>query len=153
MNFQTESLFRFGDETTSSVPLDVGPTEWKHLYFIRTQILLLLKHSLWIFLIFALCSFFFFHKYFKNAGRKAKYRPVLDFVLSQPNLAKQVSSFLKQRLLCKKFLFVKQSKKKKRKTILFPYLLWVKLKCCDTCHSSRLYLGDINSRSTEMHSH
>ena len=114
MNFQTESLFRFGDETTSSVPLDVGPTEWKHLYFIRTQILLLLKHSLWIFLMFVLCSFFFFHKYFKNAGRKAKYCPVLDFVLSQPNLAKQVSSFLKQRLLCKKFLFVKQSKKKRK---------------------------------------
>ena len=104
------------------------------------------------FLIFVLCSFFF-HKYFKNAGRKAKYRPVLDFVLSQPNLAKQVSSFLKQRLLYKKFLFVKQSKKKKEKTILFPYLLWVKLKCCDTCYSNRLYLGDINSRSTEMHSH
>ena len=95
-----------------------------------------------------LFCFFFFHKYFKNAGRKAKYRN-----LSQPNLAKQVSSFLKQRLLCKKFLFVKQSKKKKEKTILFPYLLRVKLKCCDTCHSSRLYLGDINSRSTEMHSH
>ena len=97
---------------------------------------------------FHVCSVFFFHKYFKNAGRKAKYRN-----LSQPNLAKQVSSFLKQRLLCKKFLFVKQSKKKKEKTILFPYLLRVKLKCCDTCHSSRLYLGDINSRSTEMHSH
>ena len=65
---------------------------------------------------FNFCSvfFFFFHKYFKSAGRKAKYRPVLDFVLSQPNLAKQVSSFLKQRLLCKKFLFVKQSKKKKK---------------------------------------
>ena len=112
MNCQTESLFRFGDETTSSVPLGVGPTEWNHLYFIRTQILLLLKHSLWIFFMFVL--FFFFHKYFKNAGRKAKYRN-----LSQPNLAKQVSSFLKQRLLCKKFLFVKQSKKKKEKTILF----------------------------------
>ena len=71
---------------------------------------------------FNVCSvffFFFFHKYFKNAGRKAKYRPVLDFVLSQPNLAKQVSSFLKQRLLCKKFLFVKQSKKKKRKNNTF----------------------------------
>ena len=67
------------------------------------------------------CSvfFFFFHKYFKNAGRKAKYRSVLDFVLSQPNLAKQVSSFLKQRLLCKKFLFVKQSKKKKEKQYFF----------------------------------
>lgn len=70
---------------------------------------------------FNVCSvfFFFFHKYFKNAGRKAKYCPVLDFVLSQPNLAKQVSSFLKQRLLCKKFLFVKQSTKKKRKNNTF----------------------------------
>ena len=152
MNCQAESLFRFGDETTSSVPLCVGPTEWKHLYFIRTRILLLLKHSLWIFLMFVYSVFFFFGKYFKNA-EITKYRLVLDFVLSQPNLAKQVSSFLKQRLLYKKFLFVKQSKKKKEKTILFPYLLWVKLKCCDTCHSSRLYLGDKYSRPTETHSH
>ena len=59
-------------------------------------------------------AFFFFRKYFKNAEIKAKYRLVLDFVLSQPNLAKQVSSFLKQRLLYKKLLFVKQSKKKRR---------------------------------------
>ena len=52
------------------------------------------------------CILFFFGKYFKNA-EITKYRLVLDFVLSQPNLAKQVSSFLKQRLLCRKLLFVK----------------------------------------------
>lgn len=62
MNCQAESLFRFGDETTSSVPLCVGPTEWKHLNFIRTRILLLLKHSLWIFLMFVYSVFFFFRQ-------------------------------------------------------------------------------------------
>lgn len=62
MNCQAESLLRFGDETTSSVPLCVGPTEWKHLNFIRTRILLLLKHSLWIFLMFVYSVFFFFRQ-------------------------------------------------------------------------------------------
>lgn len=85
MNFQTESLFRFGDETTSSVPLDVGPTEWKHLYFIRTQILLLLKHSLWIFLMFVLCSFFFFSQILQERREKSQ---ILSCTRFRPKSAK-----------------------------------------------------------------